>query len=138
MSPKHKIIAFLRKHHVAHIACTDEDGIWCTPLFYALDENNLALIVASKESTRHARALISAPKTGGSVALESSSVGLLQGVQFEAIWSEANEDSRAIYFSAFPFARAMLPKLWNIKITYAKLTDNRLGFGKKLEYFMDS
>jgi uncharacterized protein YhbP (UPF0306 family) len=26
----------------------------------------------------------------------------------------------------------MQPKLWQIKVSYFKLTDNRLGFGKKI------
>ena len=36
------------------------------------------------------------------------------------------------YFKAFPYALAMNPKLWQIRVDFFKLTDNTLGFGKKI------
>jgi len=37
-----------------------------------------------------------------------------------------------IYFKSFPYAVAMNPKPWQIKVNYFKMTDNKLGFGKKI------
>lgn len=37
-----------------------------------------------------------------------------------------------VYLKRFPFAALMDTTLWVLQIDYAKMTDNRLGFGKKL------
>lgn len=40
---------------------------------------------------------------------------------------------RNAYLKRFPYALAMKLELWILHIDYIKMTDNRLGFGKKLE-----
>ena len=42
------------------------------------------------------------------------------------------KELKKLYFKAFPYAIAMNPALWQIKIDYFKMTDNKLGFGKKI------
>jgi hypothetical protein len=44
----------------------------------------------------------------------------------------ACKDEKSVYFKRFPYALAMNPTLWKIKVEFFKLTDNRLGFGKKI------
>jgi uncharacterized protein YhbP (UPF0306 family) len=39
--------------------------------------------------------------------------------------------SRA-YLRRFPVAALMETRLWMVELTHIKMTDNRLGFGKKL------
>ena len=36
------------------------------------------------------------------------------------------------YYARFPYAKIMRPTLWRLEPSWMKLTDNRLGFGKKL------
>jgi len=36
------------------------------------------------------------------------------------------------YVKAYPYARLMETHLWEMELTFAKMTHNRLGFGKKL------
>ena len=36
------------------------------------------------------------------------------------------------YLKRFPVAALMDTQLWVVKLTFIKMTDNRLGFGKKL------
>ena len=43
-----------------------------------------------------------------------------------------DKELKKLYFKAFPYALALSPKLWQIKVNYFKMTDNRLGFGKKI------
>ena len=43
-------------------------------------------------------------------------------------------ESRMAYLKRFPFALAVKPDLWILYIDYIKMTDNRLGFGRKLEW----
>jgi hypothetical protein len=43
-------------------------------------------------------------------------------------------ECRSAYLRRFPFAIAAKLDLWVLYIDYLKMTDNRLGFGKKLEW----
>jgi len=43
-------------------------------------------------------------------------------------------EGRKAYLKRFPFALALKLDLWILHIDYIKMTDNRLGFGKKLEW----
>jgi uncharacterized protein YhbP (UPF0306 family) len=38
----------------------------------------------------------------------------------------------ATYLKRFPYAVLSGTPIWIVEITYAKFTDNRLGFGKKI------
>ena len=40
--------------------------------------------------------------------------------------------ARTAYLKKFPYAVLMKTSLWDLWIIYIKMTDNRLGFGKKL------
>jgi uncharacterized protein YhbP (UPF0306 family) len=40
--------------------------------------------------------------------------------------------ARMAYLKRFPYAALSGTPVWIVEITYAKFTDNRLGFGKKL------
>ena len=69
----------------------------------------------------------------GTVVLETKTVAKIEGVQFRGEFLELeDEDLKRLYFKTFPYAIAMNPKLWQIKVNYFKLTDNTLGFGKKI------
>jgi len=70
------------------------------------------------------------------VVLETSVVGKIQGIQFRGVMEipsgELSEKARNAYLKRFPVAVLMKTNLWTIKVNYIKMTDNRLGFGKKL------
>jgi len=42
------------------------------------------------------------------------------------------EKAKVAYLKRFPVAILMKTNLWVVKVRYIKMTDNRLGFGKKL------
>jgi uncharacterized protein YhbP (UPF0306 family) len=60
----------------------------------------------------------------------------LQGLQIEGEVSLAEgadlEAARRAYLRRFPYATVMEQPLWILQPTLMKLTDNTLGFGKKL------
>ena len=67
--------------------------------------------------------------------METKVVGKIEGVQFRGEFLPLEDDElKKLYFKNFPYALAMNPKLWQIKIDYFKLTDNTLGFGKKIVF----
>ncbi len=124
--------AFIAQHHILTLATCNDNFPQCATLFYAYDAMQKAFIVASDEKTEHIQNLLHNPNVAGTIALETKTVGKIQGIQFKGIMqrSDASEDA-ACYFSAFPYARVMQPTLWKITLESMKLTDNRLGFGNK-------
>jgi len=124
------IESFIGDHHLLSLATMGEE-LWCTSLFYAYDSDNIAFIVATDPKTLHGSHIRLNASVAGTVALETSMVGKIQGIQFSGIMRHYQEGEE-LYFKAFPFARVMNPTLWKIRLDTIKMTDNRLGFGKKL------
>lgn len=128
-----KIDAFLAKHHVLTLATSDGLELSACNLFYAFDLEKNSFVVASSDETTHIKNISKNQKVAGTVVLETKIVGKIEGVQFRGEFLLlADEELKKLYFKAFPYALAMSPKLWQIKINYFKLTDNTLGFGKKI------
>jgi len=128
-----KIVKFLDNHHVMSLATSLNDEVSACSLFYAFDRDELSFIVASRDETLHIEHIKQNPNIAGNILLETQKIGKIQGVQFRGTMSELKDDKlKKIYFSSFPYALALLPKLWQIKVRYFKMTDNKLGFGKKI------
>ena len=131
-----RVIRFFRKHHVLTIATTAENEPWCANCFYVYLEVENVLVFTSDRKTRHGIEFAKNPLVAGSVVLETMVVGKIMGIQFQGIISEPDGDlyarSRSGYLKRFPFAALMDTRLWVVKLTYIKMTDNTLGFGKKL------
>lgn len=128
-----KIDTFLQKHHVLTLATTDKEELSACNLFYAFDAQKISFVVASSDETTHIKHILHNPKVAGTVVLETKIVGKIEGVQFRGELLPLDDDElKKLYFKSFPYALAMSPKLWQIKIDYFKLTDNTLGFGKKI------
>ena len=127
------IASFLDKHHVLSLATLDGDEPSVCTLFYSYSNEHLTFIVASSDDTQHIKNIKQNNNIAGSVVLETKIVGKIQGVQFRGEFLELN-DSGLIksYFKQFPYALALKPKLWQIKVNYFKMTNNKLGFGKKI------
>ena len=128
-----KIINFLDEHHVLTLATYSNKEVDACNLFYTFDKVTTSFIVASSDETQHIKNITNNSKIAGSVVLETKTIGLIQGVQFRGDFISLEDKSlKASYFKAFPYALAMSPKLWQIKVNYFKMTDNKLGFGKKV------
>ncbi|MBA3025790.1 MAG: hypothetical protein FP820_05190 [Sulfurimonas sp.] len=129
----YKIESFLIKHHVMSLATTDFEEQSVCSLFYAYNRDFNSFVVASNENTVHMRHIQSNNKVSGNIYLETKMVGKVQGVQFSGEFLELTNDAlEYAYFKKFPYALALIPKLWQIKVNYFKMTDNTLGFGKKI------
>ncbi len=128
-----KIVSFLNEHHVMSLATFGDLELSVCNLFFAYDPQEISFIVASSEETTHIQNILKNPNVAGSVVLETKTIGKIQGLQFRGNFMSL-EDSRLkkLYFKTFPYALVMNPKLFQIKINHFKLTDNRLGFGKKI------
>ena len=132
-----KITSFIDKHHVLSLATSAEDGLSVCSLFYVFDPKKLSFVVASSDETQHIRDIKKDKNIAGNIVLETKNIGKIQGVQFKGFFEELNDkELKKLYFRKFPHAKLMKPKLWQIKIKYFKMTDNRLGFGKKIIYLV--
>ena len=131
-----RIIRFFRKHHVMTIATTLNNEPWCANCFYVYLEEENAVVFTTGGDTRHGKEFAENPLVAGSVVLETMVIGKIRGIQFQGIVSEPEGDllarSKSGYLKRFPVAALMDTRLWVVKLTHIKMTDNRLGFGKKL------
>lgn len=131
-----RIVKFFRKHHVLTIATTVNNEPWCANCFYVYLEKENAVVFTTDGDTRHGKEFIENPLVAGSVVLETMVIGKIRGIQFQGIVSEPEGDlltrSKSGYLKRFPVAALMDTRLWIVKLTHIKMTDNRFGFGKKL------
>jgi uncharacterized protein YhbP (UPF0306 family) len=128
-----KIEEFIAQHHVLTLATAVENEVHACSLFYVYDAQEKSFIVASSEKTLHIEQVEKNPRVAGNILLETEQVGKIQGLQFHGFVSRVNQTKqKALYFKRFSYALALNPTLWSIRVDFFKLTDNRLGFGKKL------
>ena len=132
-----RIAAFIRKHHVMTLATVGGDGRpWVAHAFYAWMPDEKSFAFMNNPATRHGTEMTAHPHVAAAIALETRVVGRLQGLQIEGevrlAEGEALEAARRAYLRRFPFATVMEQPLWILEPALMKLTDNTLGFGKKL------
>lgn len=128
----HTIETFVAEHHILMLATSSADLPQACTLFYAYESRNNLFIVASDDATEHMQNVAENPQVAAAIALETTVVGKIRGLQIKGVMRPADADEATHYFNTFPYAKVMRPKLWVIEPYYMKLTDNRLGFGKKL------
>jgi hypothetical protein len=132
-----KVIEFIKEHHLLTLATAHNNVPYCANCFYAFNQKEFRFIIASDEKTRHIKEGELNPNIAGTIALETKEIGKIRGLQFTGQISRASTKEKALYISTFPFALALNPTLWSLYVETIKFTDNRLGFGKKLEYTLN-
>jgi len=136
-----KVIRFFRKHHVLTIATSVDNEPWCANCFYVYLEEENGLVFTTGTDTRHGSEFLKNQLVAGSVVLETKIVGMIRGIQFQGIVSEPEGDLLAKakngYLRRFPVAALMDTHLWIVRLSHIKMTDNRLGFGKKIIWSKD-
>ena len=132
----HRITNFIKKHHVLTIATAVNNEPWCANIFYAFIEDENAVVFTTAADTRHGSEFRANSVVAGSIVLETKIIGKIRGIQFQGTVSEPDEErlnkARSTYLKKFPVAALMETRFWVVDFTLLKLTDNRLGFGKKL------
>lgn len=134
--PEKRIIDFIREHHVLTLATALNNSPWCANCFYAYMEAENCFVFTSDDDTQHARDALSNPKVAGSIVLETKVVGKIQGIQFQGSMERPDDNihkkAKKVYLKKFPYAALMKTSLWVLYPEHIKMTDNRLGFGKKI------
>ena len=133
MLPDKKIERFIARHHVLTLAtATIEGAPYCCNCFYAYDKASAAFIFTSDPATRHVQMMAENERVAASIVLETRIVGKVQGLQITGHAKQATEADRMTYIKSFPYAAVADLHLWRLEADFLKLTDNTLGFGKKL------
>ena len=131
-----RIIDFINAHHLLTLATAKENRPYCANCFYVYDKKKNWLIFSSEKRTKHVQDFIVNSNVAASIALETKEVSKIQGVQLLGEILELKEEELKMikkqYLKTFPYARLMQPKLWAMRLTFIKMTHNKLGFGKKL------
>ena len=133
MNIDERITKFIRKHHVLTLATVGGDNLpYVANCFYAYDTKRGKIIFTSDLTTRHGKEMELQPRVALSIVRETRIVGCVEGIQIEGIAKRGSEEARTSYIKRFPYAAVAPLTLWGVTPTMMKLTDNKLGFGKKL------
>ena len=127
-----KIIKFLKRHHVLTLATLSDGQPYCANAFYGYDKERNRIVFTSDLTTRHAQEMMTNSRVAASVVLETRIVGKIQGLQICGSISSGDDMDRRCYIKRFPYAALADLTLWAIEPDFIKLTDNTLGFGKKI------
>ena len=128
-----RIIDFIKRHHVLTLATVSSEGEpYCAACFYAYDKERNRLIFTSDDATRHAQQMLQSSNVAIGITLETRIVGKVQGVQICGKAERGNDNDKSVYIKRFPYAAVAPLNIWAVEPTFIKLTDNTLGFGKKL------
>jgi uncharacterized protein len=140
--PEKRITDFIHKHHIFTLATSANNIPYTCSCFYIfLNELNM-FVFTSDFGTRHVDELLAQPIVAGAIALETTMIGKIQGVQFTGLANELKGDLYELalqaYLKKFPVASFKKLNLWGIKPDFIKMTHNRLGFGVKLIWNQES
>lgn len=128
-----KIEKFIKAHHVLTLATATHDGEpYCCNCFFAYDNESAAFIFTSGKETHHAQMMAQNNRVAASIVLETRTVGKIQGLQITGRIEAAQEGDKMLYIKRFPYTAVADLTLWRLEADFMKLTDNTLGFGKKL------
>ena len=133
MLPDKKITDFISRHHVLTLATSTADGTpYCAACFYAYDKVRNRIIFTTDDTTRHGEMMIANNTVACAINLETRVVGKVQGIQICGLAERGDNDDKLVYIKRFPYAAVAPLNIWAIVPDFMKLTDNTLGFGKKL------
>ncbi|CAN5236847.1 YhbP family protein [soil metagenome] len=137
IKPEMAIIKFITDQTCATVCCVDENtDPYCFNCYYAFDAENCLLYFKSSVNSFHWKMLRENDSVAGTILPDKLSKLHVMGVQFKGIVLDKDDDfankAFATYHKKMPFALAMQGEVITIEITDIKMTDNKLGFGKKL------
>ena len=128
-----RFIKFIKKHHVLTLATVNGEGTpYVANCFYAYDAKRNLFVFTSDLTTRHGAEMSANGNVALSIVLETRIVGRIQGLQIVGKAECGDDEARKSYIKRFPYAAAADLNIWMVAPTLMKLTDNTLGFGKKL------
>jgi uncharacterized protein len=136
-----RVWTFLSDQTVLNIATSKNDAPYCASCFYVFDEKCKMLAFKSKKDSRHIAEALQQKNVAGTILPDQLKLGTVKGIQFQGNLVFPDHDTltnmKGKYYGKFPYARAVSGDIWIIELNFIKMTDNQLGFGKKLIWHKD-
>ena len=132
------IINFINKQTCASVCCSTkvDNRPYCFSSFYAFNSEEGLLYFKSSKETTHSKIISENKFVAGTILPDKLSTLQIKGIQFEGIilpdYDPMAKDASLQYHKHHPMALAMPGNMWTIQLTEIKMTDNSLGFGKKI------
>ncbi len=134
--PDQRIRNFLRSSTSLTLATCINNFPFCAPCFFAYNEELNILVIKSSPETLHVQQALANPQVAGTILPDKMDLARIKGIQFNALFispeGHMTAQSKKSYYLKYPFALAIPGELWTLRLTRIKMTDNTLGFGKKL------
>ena len=131
-----KISSFIEGQKNLTFCTSTNNNPYCASCFYAFMNENNYLVFMSDKDTRHIAAALINDKVAGTIIPDIGKRGTIKGIQFTGKFiiprGELLEKSKKIYHKKYPFAIPLPGEFWAVELFSIKMTDNTLGFGKKL------
>jgi hypothetical protein len=138
-----RIADFLSTQTILSIAVNDPEmsGPYCANCFYAFEKKANLLVFKSKEESEHITIALKNPNVAGTITPDVLDKTRIRGIQFTGTLSREgtsvdkhDEKAKAAYYKKYPFALAVSGDLWVVELLTLKYTDNKFGFGKRMEW----
>lgn len=133
-----KLLKFFDEHHLLTVSSSVNGIPYSFHCFYVYLEEEQKLVYTSSEETKHVQDFKHNDCIAAAIGLETKDVTKIQGVQIVGRTfqpeGELKQTAEKKYLKRFPYAKLMKTNLWVVDFDFIKMTDNRLGFGKKLIY----
>ena len=132
-----KIFRFIEKQKCATVCCVDEQSNpYCFSCFYGFNSKEGLLYFKSSPTSRHSEIILKNPVVAGTIMPDRLNLLLVKGVQFEGIVLEKYQfiakQASTFFHKQNPLAITIPGEIWTIQLTNIKMTDNSMGFGKKI------
>lgn len=131
-----RIIKFIEKNQVMTLATCDGAAPYCCSIFYVFHAEKCCFYLMSSADTKHIQHAMKHPLVAGTIVSGDTSIAKIQGIQFTGKIYQPNGDelseAKKFYLKKFPMAHLFDSDLWAVEMDFIKMTDNTLGFGKKI------
>jgi len=133
------ITLYLQRQTCATICCTDKYGIpYCFSCYYVFNADNGLLYFKSSGDAHHAALLVNNAAVAGTILPDKLNKLIVRGVQLQGEvldqFHPMAKDAFALYHKENAMALAIKGKVFTIRLDFLKMTDSRLGFGKKITW----
>lgn len=133
------ISLFLEQQTCATICCTDETGMpYCFSCYYVFNQASGVLYFKSSAEAFHSALLKNKPGIAGTVLPDKLNKLVIRGIQLQGeVLQQSHpmaKDAYLRYHKKHPMALAIKGEVSSIRIDSIKMTDSKLGFGKKLNW----
>jgi uncharacterized protein YhbP (UPF0306 family) len=130
-----KFIDFIKKHHVLTLATSQSGLLHCANVFYAFLDDAY-FVFASHNDTLHIQHILCNNNAAANIYHQTSILKKIQGLQMRGIVYSPDSSlqlaARKCYLRHFPYAVITCASMWIFEPTWAKFTDNLVGFGNKM------